>query len=252
MLDEIRYAAECRFVLRVLSFYAGLIPPGSTPADLGGKLLYAGELDEESRALIVAGSIAGAASLCATENQQKQRQAVRDGIVDFLVTSLDEGIRILKNEIRKHAPVAVCIGGAPAAMEAEMLERGVQADVLRPAPGDPGNSRTTPPDAALVSWSVSSAPGRWMPRLDAFALQCGGELAETTQRWLRLSPRYLGRQAQSIHMVLADRTFAERFMVPAMALEGGRIPLKLQVSYVGGCEEFNAPNWNKDESVEGA
>ena len=62
-----------------------------------------------------------------------------------------------------------------------------------------------------------------------------------------MSPRYLGRLAQFFHVVPADRTFATRFMEGAKALEDGRIPLKLQVSYRGVCEEFNSPNWNIEE-----
>ena len=56
-----------------------------------------------------AANIAGAASLSATADVATQKQAIRDGVVDFLVTSLDEAARILKNEIRKRQPVAVCV-----------------------------------------------------------------------------------------------------------------------------------------------
>ena len=247
MIDYDRYSDEYKFALRVLSFYVRLIPPdaGAAEPDLGGKLLYAGELDDDGRALIAASNIAGAATLCASANQQSQKQAVREGIVDFLVTSLDEALRILKNEVRKRAPVAVCIAALPAEIESQMTERGVAPDLLRPA-DDNGADRSVPADVALVAWCVSSSPARWMPRLDAFALECAGELPEGTRRWLEMSPRYLGRLAQSIHLVLADRTFATRFMDGAMALDDGSIPLKLQVSYRGGCEEFNAPNWNRD------
>ena len=246
MTDDSRYEAECKFALSVLSQYSRLIPAGAVEPEFGGKLLYAGELDEDRRALIVAANIAGAASLCATANTDQQKQAIRDGIVDFAVTSLDEALRILKNEIRKRAPVAVCVGGAPAAIESEMAERGVVPDLLRPDDSEP--DRPVPADIALVSWSVSAAPARWMPKLDGFALECAGSLPEGTQRWLRFSPRYLGRLAQSFHVALADRTFATRFMEGAAALEDGRIPAKLQVSYRGGSEEFNLPKWNKDES----
>lgn len=248
MIDYSRFLAESKFALRVLSFYARLIPPDAgvlAEPDLGGKLLYAGELDEDGRALIAAANISGAASLCATANAQEQKQAIRDGIVDFLVTSLDEALRILKNEIRKRSPVAVCIGAPPAEIESQMSERGVEPDILRQN-DTPEDATPTPDDVALVSWSVSSAPARWMPKLDGFALECAGELPQGTRRWLRASPRYLGRLAQSFHLVLADRTFATCFMEGAMSLEGGRIPLKLQVSYRGGSEEFNSPNWNKD------
>ena len=99
MIDSTRYSAECRFALRVLSFYARLMPAdaqGSTDPQLGGSLLYAGEPDDDGRALIVASNIAGAASLCATADEHAQKQAVHDGIVDCLVTSLDEALRIAR------------------------------------------------------------------------------------------------------------------------------------------------------------
>ena len=253
MIDKARYAAEYKFCLRVLSFYTRLIPPSSAAsgeANLGGKLLYAGSLDEDGRAVVAAANIGGAASLCATGDALDQKRAVHDGIADFLVNSLDEALRILKNEIRKRAPVAVCIGAAPAEIEAQMAERGVAADLLRSA-AEADDNRPVPEDVALVSWSVSSAPARWMPRLDAFALQCAAPLPESTRRWLQMSPRYLGRLAESIHMVLADRAFATRYIEGAMAMEEGRIPLKLQFSYRGGAEEFNAPNWDKKEPAAG-
>ncbi len=121
--------------LQVERYFAALMQaatnPGAQP-DLGGKLFYAGELDGEGRALMVAANIAGAASLGATADAQARKQALRDGVADFLVTSLDEALRILKNEIRKRQTVAVCVAGAPQAVEQEMLERGVLPDLLRP------------------------------------------------------------------------------------------------------------------------
>ena len=250
MIEYSRFLAESQFAVRVLSFYTRLLAAyaeRSAEAGLGGKLLYAGELDSDGRALIAAANIAGAASLCATANPPAQKTAIHDGIIDFLVTSLDESLRILKNEIRKSSPVAVCIAASPAQIESQMSERGVAPELLRPSDADAGDNAPMSADVTLVSWSVSSAPAQWMPKLDAFALEWAGELPDAARRWLQMSPRYLGRLAQSFHVVLADRTFATRFMEGAMALEGGSIPLKLQVSYRGGAEEFNAPNWNKDK-----
>jgi urocanate hydratase len=77
------------------------------------------------RALVVAGNIAGAATLTVTSDVDAQKHAVRDGTVDFLVTSLDEALRILKNEIRKGATVAVRVGEPLEDVEREMVERGV-------------------------------------------------------------------------------------------------------------------------------
>ena len=48
-----------------------------------------------------------------------------------MVTSLDEGLRILKNEIRKRETVAVCVALSPDTLQREMQERGVLPDLLR-------------------------------------------------------------------------------------------------------------------------
>ncbi|MGP8226349.1 MAG: hypothetical protein ACLQGT_09370, partial [Terracidiphilus sp.] len=133
---------------------------GDTEPSLGGKLLYAGELDEEARALLVAANIAGAASLSASSDAAARKQFMRDGVVDFLVTSLDEALRILKNEIRKHEPVSVCVALEPETVEKEMLERGVAPDLVRPDAADSLEGQT------LLCWRVASSPSIWLPKLD--------------------------------------------------------------------------------------
>src|ERR1035437_3667290 len=110
-------SAALEFALQVERCYAGLIlaaghGPDAEPS-LGGKLLYTGPLDAQASALLVAANIAGAASLTVSAEAAAGKQAIRDGVVDFLVTSLDEALRILKNEIRKRETVAVCVALAP-------------------------------------------------------------------------------------------------------------------------------------------
>ncbi len=156
---------------------------------LGGQLLYAGELDAQARALVVAANIAGAATLAVSADAGAQRQAIRDGVVDFVVNSLDEALRILKNEIRKRETVAVCVAVATEGCESdfalEMLERGVRPDLLGPggiAAGKlaalipPGLARIEPVEASadqvFVAWSVARAPAVWLPALDKIAAGC--------------------------------------------------------------------------------
>ncbi len=244
MTEDLKLSAESGFLLRVLSYYAQLVPAQSTgEPDLGGNLLYAGELDQEGRALVVASNVAGAASLCATADQLAQKQAIRDGIVDFLVTSLDESLRILKNEIRKRAPVAVCIAAAPAPIEVEMAERGVVADLLRP----PVESTATQPDGqVVVTWSVSSAPAQWLLKLDALALECLDPDAGSARRWLRNAPRYLGRLAQSTRLLHADHRFAGLFLERAKLIE--QAPIHIQVTSEDGSDEFTSAHWNRHEA----
>lgn len=175
---------------------------------LGGQLFYAGELDERGRQLVVAGNVAGAATLCATADVQAQKRAVREGVIDFLVTSLDEAVRILKNQIRKRETVAVCVGIQPAAVELQMVERGVQPDVRRVdvSAGTKGLARRQ----VLVTWQVEAAPVIWMPKLDGLALECIDPEDGLARRWIRLAPKYLGRSGQ-VHLVHSTRAFAERF-----------------------------------------
>ena len=115
MASEAQSAEASEFVVRVERAYLALLATDLADAGigLGGSLLYAGELDRDSRALIVAANIAGAASLAATADRTAQKQALRDGVADFPVNSLDEALRILKNQLRKREPVAVCVGLRP-------------------------------------------------------------------------------------------------------------------------------------------
>jgi hypothetical protein len=213
------------FILQVDRLFSALIPPADPEHGLGGNLLYAGELDAPGRALVVAGNIAGAASLAATADPAAQKQAIHEGVIDFLVTSLEEALRILKNEIRKRETVAVCVAASPLAVEREMLERGVLPDLLPPgAAGAPefaaflsqGARLAGPADAASdqirVAWSVASAPALWLPKLDAVAHDCLAPEDWPARRWLRLAPRYLGRQAQGIRLLRCNDDAARRFL----------------------------------------
>jgi hypothetical protein len=217
---------------------------GSPEPGLGGKLLYAGELDARGRALLIAANIAGAASLAATADPAAQKQAVRDGVADFLVTDLDEALRILKNQIRKRETVAVCVGAAPQAMEQEMLERGVLPDLLRPADEASGPSLFISEGAkrvqvpakdvvdGLLCWRVASAPAQWLPKLDALALACLPADAGAARRWLRLAPRYLGRLAQGLRLLRCDRdvyaNFAEQMRE---RVEIGEIAVEVEIQF---------------------
>jgi hypothetical protein len=211
---------------------------------LGGKLLFAGELDDQSCRLVRAANIAGSASLSATADVTVQKQAIRDGVVDFLVTSLDEAVRILKNEIRKRQPVAVCVAAKPDTVAAEMAERGIVPVLHRPS--SPTSATPTPADpaedAVLVAWSVSSGGARWLPRLDELALECLDHEAGAARRWIRQAPRYLGRLGREFRLVSASRAFAERFVerVQERSLAGEiGASGQIQVSFRGGSDGFN-------------
>jgi hypothetical protein len=238
--------AAVDFARQVNLLYAALVstaPITETEPSLGGKLLYAAELDPQGRVLVVAANIAGAASLVATTDHAAGKQAIRDGVVDFLVTSLDEALRILKNQVRKRETVAVCVAAAPGAVEREMLERGVLPDLLPPAtPSGPEYEKFFAQGArsvvialedecqVLLMWQVAEAPARWLPQIDAVVLESLSADDLAARRWLRLAPRYLGRLAHGLHVLARDRQSAER-LIDAIRNEvhHGSIPAVVEV-----------------------
>jgi urocanate hydratase len=252
-LDPIESSAF-DFILKVERLYAGLTATASADLNseqgLGGELLYAGELDGRGRALLVAGNIAGVATLAATADGAAQKQAVKDGVADFLVTTLDEALRILKNQIRKRETAAVCVAATPEAIEREMLERGVLPDLLRPA--DDGECKTpsaftkqgaraivlpTPgKNSTLLIWQVDEAPALWLPKLDAIALGCLIEDEEhedwAARRWLRLAPRYLGRLTKGTRVLRSEEENARKFAARVRdAVKSGEIGVQVRMNF---------------------
>jgi urocanate hydratase len=199
------------FVVRVERAYEALLATEFADATtgLGGALLYAGELDGDGRALVVAANIAGAASLAATAHRTAQKQALRDGVADFPVNSLDEALRILKNQLRKREPVAVCVGLDPAEVENEMRERGVRPDLLR-VDARAGGDAARQQQMKWITWTVDSAPAQWLPKIDTIAINCLPEGAWQARRWLRLAPRYLGRLGEGFRVLHCNEADATR------------------------------------------
>jgi len=191
---------------------------------LGGKLLYAGEIDPEGRNLLYAANIAGAASLAASADPIALRHAMRDGVIDFFVNSLEEALRILKNEIRKRQTVSVGVAAEPLHLAEQMLDRGVLPDLL-PRHGSLNPAQLSailshgsrqiaeasfPLGSQFVIWQVERDFARWLPRLDDCAKAVLPPEDHCRLRWLKLAPRYLGRLAQRQHGVaMTEEEFAK-------------------------------------------
>jgi len=94
-----------------------------------GKLVFAAGEGASGSGLAAAVSIAGGTALVVDPDGAAVKRAFRNGGVDFVVNSLDEALRILKNEIRKGTPVGVAVVGEVGAVVEEMRERGVVADL---------------------------------------------------------------------------------------------------------------------------
>ena len=225
-------ADTLQFAAHTARAYAALTARRDADAEsgMGGRLFYAGELDGAGRALVVAANVAGAATLAVAAGRDAQKQAIRDGVADFLVTSLDEALRIVKNQLRKREPVAVCVGMERAAAEREMSERGVAPDLRReelPATTEcgalaveaDGNEPAQENAPALVVWRAEPAHPRELTMLDEMALACADADDWAARRWLRLAPRYLGRMAQGAHWMEMRRAAAARFSAQVRARE---------------------------------
>jgi hypothetical protein len=163
---------------------------------LGGQLFFAGRLNEAARTQLVAANISGAASLAVAEDAESGKAALRDGVVDFLVSSLDEALRILKNEIRKKQPTSVAVSAPFDAVVAEMRERGVQPDLQNL------ENAGELSEAALIC--VHGAAPQ-LARVDQLVRELMPDAGPGMERWNRLSARYLGRLANGM------RTYGCRF-----------------------------------------
>jgi hypothetical protein len=95
-----------------------------------GSLLVSVGLSDMGRALALASLAAGAASIFLEEDASQLRAAQREGCCTFSVTSLDEALRIVKNEVRQRHAISVGLRGNPATWLQDMVERGVQPEAF--------------------------------------------------------------------------------------------------------------------------
>ena len=138
-----------------LRAYTAFALQAGDDAMLCGKLLVLSGLGRQGIACAFGGTLAGAACLGIDPDPQTVKQAMREGGCDFMVTTLDEALRILKTEIRKRRPVSVGMAGAAAEVMQELVERGVQPDLLTdfllpPAADVPDSSEEDADDSAAV------------------------------------------------------------------------------------------------------
>lgn len=248
----VQYPELSSLHLEAYACYRGLVAhlsPDASEAGLGGTLLYAGELDALGRAMTVAGNVAGCATMAVSADAATQKQAIHEGVVDFVVTSLDEALRILKNEVRKRNSVAVCVASKREEIEQEIRERGVLPDmVFADVPDHPRNAEgfgasireirvgELDEGSALIGWEVAVSPARWMPKLDVIALGCLST-EPWLRRWLRISPRYFGRSNLGERAFFCDPRIAIEIVKGFEAsLESGAIAAEVSMCLVIGGE----------------
>jgi len=98
--------------------------------DLAGKLIVSGGMGGMGGAQPLAATMTGAAFLGIDVDPERIKKRLKSGYCDFMVTTLDEALRILKNAVRKKENVSVGLVGNCADIIPELAERGVVPDVL--------------------------------------------------------------------------------------------------------------------------
>ena len=97
---------------------------------LEGKLVVSGGMGGMSGAQPLAATMTGAAYLGIEVDPERIKKRLKTGYCDFMVNTLDEALRILKNAIRKKEAVSVGLVGNCADVIPELAERGVVPDLL--------------------------------------------------------------------------------------------------------------------------
>jgi urocanate hydratase len=98
--------------------------------DLAGKLIVSGGMGGMGGAQPLAATMTGAAFLGIDVDPERIKKRLKTGYCDFMVTTLDEALRILKNAIRKKENVSVGLVGNCADIIPELAQRGVVPDIL--------------------------------------------------------------------------------------------------------------------------
>src|SRR6266496_2653555 len=98
--------------------------------DLAGKLIVSGGMGGMGGAQPLAATMNGAAFLGIDVDPERIKKRLKTGYCDFMVTTLDEALRILKNAVRKKENVSVGLVGNCADIIPELARRGVVPDLL--------------------------------------------------------------------------------------------------------------------------
>jgi len=159
-------------------------------SDWGGKLvLLTGPACAQSGAA-PAVSIAGGTSLALDSDAAAMKAAQRSGHLDFVVNSLDEALRALKNEVRQKRPLSVGLIADVNATLAEIDERGIVPDL-----------RLTPEACAHIASGneelfFSATDAAALRELDAVLIAILPADDRPRRRWLQYAPQFL-REART-------------------------------------------------------
>ncbi|QHN03458.1 urocanate hydratase [Granulicella sp. WH15] len=123
-----------------------------------GSLLLCTSLSPIGAALARAANIVGAVALAIDASPKVCRAALRAGDCDFAVNTLDEALRVLKNEIRKRQPLSVALEASPNEALAELLDRGVCPELFADTAEEPTTFIDHFHDQGTIVLNIDHAP----------------------------------------------------------------------------------------------
>ena len=140
-----------------------------------GSLILSLGLAPEACSIPFAALVAGAACLAIAPDPAICRAAMRTGACDFIVNTVDEALRILKNEIRQHKPISVGVESPIDPALDELRTRGVLPQLfidpthshlpLGPPLSDPSAGEAL---ALNEGWTLQSFPDQTSASLRIF------------------------------------------------------------------------------------
>jgi urocanate hydratase len=210
-----RQAAVYRKYLQLQSIAAARFPEALSDV-LAGRLVACVGVALEGPELALATTIAGGTFLGIDPSSDHLKAAVRNGSCDFMVNTLDESLRVLKNELRKHKALAVGLLGDASAILPAMVDRGVQPDLVAETPSSQTDASLYRPallqliergaknidmSAEKLSPSAGQMEVVWTAanladwkRMDALALQQLPPADTLRRRWLQQASGCFHRQ----------------------------------------------------------
>src|SRR6201998_1828200 len=98
--------------------------------DLAGKLIVSGGMGGMGWAQPLGATFEGACFFGIDVDPERIKKRLKTGYCDFMVTTLDEALRILKNAVRKKENLSLGLVGNCARLLPELAERGVVPDIM--------------------------------------------------------------------------------------------------------------------------
>jgi urocanate hydratase len=156
-----------------------------------GQLVFTAGEGSSATGLATAVSIAGGCTLALDPDADTVKSVFRQGGIDFVVNTLDEAIRVLKNEIRQHKPLSVALISPLQPVLDEIAERGLHPDLDTSKPL--GEDHLTP-WLARHGWTEISLPAAntaALRALDQRLLDILPADDQVRRRWVQRISHYL-------------------------------------------------------------